>query len=81
MMNNDTPADTSDDFIAILGTVPNGAAGGLPAADDPDGLQHDAPAHAVNVSLHGNAYSERNLLGAAYVIEQAHQAAQAGRRS
>ena len=26
---------------------------------------------AVNVSIHGNAYSERNLIGVAYVIEQA----------
>ena len=39
MMTNDTPADPSDDFIAILGSVANGARARLPAADDPDGLQ------------------------------------------
>ena len=41
MMNNETPADPSDDFIAILGTVPSGATAGYAADHDPDGLQRD----------------------------------------
>ena len=45
------------------------------------GYNDDAPAHAVDVDLHGNAYSERNLIGVAYVIEQGDEAAQAASRS
>ena len=42
MMNNETPDDPSDDFIAILGTVPSGADRRHAADHDPDGLQRDA---------------------------------------
>ncbi len=69
MMTNDTPADTSDDFIAILGTVPNGAAAGFPQLTIPMGY-NTTHRRTLFVSLHGNAYSERNLIGAAFVIEQ-----------
>ena len=69
MMTNDTPADTSDDFIAILGTVPNGAAAGFPQLTLPMGY-NTTQRRTLNISLHGNAYSERNLIGTAYVIEQ-----------
>ena len=78
MMHNDTPADPSDDFIAILGTRRQRPARRLPAAHDPDGLQRDDQRRTLNVSVNGNAYDERNLIGVAYVIEQAHEAAQAG---
>ena len=37
MMTNDTPADPSDDFIAILGTVPSGARAGYPQITIPMG--------------------------------------------
>ena len=68
LMTNDT-ADPSDDFIAILGTVPNGARAGYPQITIPMGY-NATQRRAVNVSVHGNAYTERNLLGVAYVIEQ-----------
>ena len=70
MMNNQTPGDPSDDFIAILGSVPSGATAGTPQITIPMGYSA-THRRAVNVSIHGNAYSERNLIGVAYVIEQA----------
>ena len=70
MMNNETPGDPSDDFIAILGSVPSGATAGTPQITIPMGYS-ETHRRAVNVSLHGNAYSERDLIGAAYVLEQA----------
>ena len=70
MMNNQTPADPSDDFIAILGSVPSGATAGTPQITIPMGYSA-TQRRALSVSIHGNAYSERNLIGVAYVIEQA----------
>ncbi len=70
MMQNDTPADPSDDFIAILGSVSNGPRAGYPQITIPMGYS-DTTRRTLNVSVHGNAYTERNLLGVAYVIEQA----------
>ncbi|MBB5786377.1 amidase family protein [Jiangella mangrovi] len=70
MMNNQTPDDPSDDFLAILGSVPSGATAGTPQITIPMGYS-TTHRRAVNVSIHGNAYSERNLIGVAYVIEQA----------
>ena len=71
MMNNETPDDPSDDFIAILGSVParrrrraRRRSRSRWATARPSGAR-------VSVSIHGNAYSERNLIGVAYVIEQA----------
>ena len=69
MMNNETPDDTSDDFLAILGSVPSGAAAGTPQITIPMGYSA-THRRAVAVSIHGNALSERNLIGVAYVIEQ-----------
>lgn len=69
MMNNETPDDPSDDFIAILGSVPSGAAAGTPQITIPMGY-NPATRRAQGVSIHGNALSERNLIGVAYVIEQ-----------
>ena len=37
MMNNETPADPSDDFIAILGTRPSGPQAGYPQITIPMG--------------------------------------------
>jgi Asp-tRNA(Asn)/Glu-tRNA(Gln) amidotransferase A subunit family amidase len=70
MMQNDTPADTSDDFIAILGSVSNGPRAGYPQLTIPMGYS-TTTRRTLNVSVHGNAYTERNLIGVAYVIEQA----------
>jgi len=69
MMNNQTPDDPSDDFIAILGSVPSGATAGTPQITIPMGYSTTLR-RAVSVSIHGNALSERNLIGVAYVIEQ-----------
>ena len=44
MMNNETPNDPSDDFIAILGSVPERPDRGHAADHDPDGLQRDPAA-------------------------------------
>ena len=70
MMNNETPDDPSDDFIAILGNVPSGARPDTPQITIPMGYSATTR-RALNVSIHGNAYSERDLIGVAYVIEQA----------
>jgi Asp-tRNA(Asn)/Glu-tRNA(Gln) amidotransferase A subunit family amidase len=70
MMNNQTPDDPSDDFIAILGSVPSGATAGTPQITIPMGYTATTR-RAQSVSIHGNALSERNLIGVAYVIEQA----------
>jgi amidase len=69
MMNNETPGDPSDDFIAILGGVPQGARAGFPQLTIPMGY-NATTRRAVNVSVNGNAYDERNLIGVAYVVEQ-----------
>lgn len=74
MLNNNTPGDPSDDFAAILGTAntgpaPNGPLAGWPAITVPVGYSatHRRP---VGVSFSGAAYSELDLLGIAYVLEQ-----------
>ncbi|HSI81791.1 MAG TPA: amidase family protein [Solirubrobacterales bacterium] len=69
MLANDTPDDPSDDFIAILGSVPNGPLAGYPAIRIPMGYT-ESTRRATFVSVNGTAYSERDLLGIAYVIEQ-----------
>ena len=68
LLTNDT-ADPADDFIAILGTVPNGPRAGYPQITVPMGYSA-AQRRAIDVNVHGTAYSERDLLGIAYVIEQ-----------
>ncbi|MDA0166576.1 amidase family protein [Solirubrobacter ginsenosidimutans] len=70
MMQNDTPADPSDDFIAILGSVSNGPRAGYPQLTIPMGYS-TTTRRTLNVSIHANAYKERDLIGVAYVIEQA----------
>lgn len=69
MMNNDTPEDPSDDFIAILGGVPSGATAGTPQITIPMGYSA-ANRRAFGINIHGNQLSERDLIGVAYVIEQ-----------
>jgi Asp-tRNA(Asn)/Glu-tRNA(Gln) amidotransferase A subunit family amidase len=69
MMNNETPDDPSDDFIAILGGVPSGAAAGTPQITIPLGYT-TTHRRAFAISIHGNQLSERDLIGVAYVIEQ-----------
>jgi len=69
MMTNDTPDDPSDDFIAILGSVSNGARAGYPQLTIPMGY-NATQRRTQSVSIHANAYKERDLIGVAYVIEQ-----------
>ena len=70
MMQNDSPQNPGDDFIAILGTVANGARAGYPQLTIPMGY-NATQRRTQFVSVHGGAYDERNLIGVAYVIEQA----------
>ncbi len=70
MMQNDSPDNPGDDFIAILGSVSNGPRAGYPQVTIPMGY-NATQRRTVNVSIHGGAYDERNLIGVAYVIEQA----------
>ena len=64
------PTLPADPVIAILGSVPNGPAAGYPALTIPMGYSA-THRRAVNVQVHGGAYDERDLIGVAYVIEQA----------
>jgi len=69
MMGNDTLDDPSDDFLAILGSVPSGATAGTPRITIPMGYTA-THRRAQGINIHGNALSEYNLIGVAYVIEQ-----------
>jgi amidase len=69
MMTNDSPDDTGDDFIAILGSVPNGARAGYPQVTIPMGY-NATQRRAVSVNVHGAAYDELDVLAVAYAIEQ-----------
>lgn len=69
MLQNETPADPSDDFIAILGSVPSGPQAGYPTITIPMGY-NDTTRRTLNVQIHGGAYSERDLIGIGYVLEQ-----------
>jgi Asp-tRNA(Asn)/Glu-tRNA(Gln) amidotransferase A subunit family amidase len=72
MMTNDTPGNTGDDFIAILGSVANGARAGYPQLTIPMGYLPTTrrTSGMSSVSVNGGAYDELDLLGVAYVIEQ-----------
>jgi amidase len=70
LLQNDTPGDPTDDFIAILGSAPNGPRAGYPQITIPMGY-NATQRRTIDVNLFGTAYSERDLLGVAYVIEQA----------
>jgi amidase len=63
--------DPGDDFVAILGPLPNGslARAGTPTITVPMGY-NETNRRTLNVQVHGTAYSERDLIGIAYVIEQ-----------
>jgi Asp-tRNA(Asn)/Glu-tRNA(Gln) amidotransferase A subunit family amidase len=70
MLDNETPGDPTDDFAAILGTVPSAPQAGYPQVAIPMGYD-TAQRRTLNVSIHGGPYTERDLIGIAYVIEQA----------
>ncbi len=70
MLNNETPSDPSDDFIAILGSAPSTPQAGYPQITIPMGY-NATQRRTLNVSVYGGAYDERDLIGIGYVIEQA----------
>ncbi|MFE9201917.1 amidase family protein [Micromonospora sp. NPDC007230] len=67
---NSDPTQPKDPVIAILGSVPSGPQAGYPAVTIPMGYT-TTTRRTQDVSVHGAAYSERDLIGVAYVIEQA----------
>ncbi|GAA5192416.1 hypothetical protein GCM10023322_51970 [Rugosimonospora acidiphila] len=67
---NSDPTQAADPVIAILGSVPSGPQAGYPQMTIPMGY-NATTRRTLNVSVNGNAYDERNLIGVGYVIEQA----------
>jgi hypothetical protein len=67
---NSDPTQPADPVIGILGSVPSGPQAGYPQITIPMGY-NTTTRRTVNVSVNGGAYSERDLIGVAYVIEQA----------
>jgi len=72
MMNytNSDPSQPLDPVIGILGSVPSGPQAGYPQITIPMGYVATTR-RTQSVSVNGNAYAERNLIGIGYVIEQA----------
>jgi Asp-tRNA(Asn)/Glu-tRNA(Gln) amidotransferase A subunit family amidase len=70
MFENGTADDTSDDVVAILGSVPSAPQAGFPQIAIPMGTSA-TQRRAVAVQVHGLPYTESEILGAGYVIEQA----------
>ena len=69
MLNNETPDDPSDDFIAILGSAPSTPQAGYPQITIPMGY-NETHRRTVDVNVYGGPYGEFDLIGVAYVIEQ-----------
>ncbi|GAA0384630.1 hypothetical protein Acor_47740 [Acrocarpospora corrugata] len=67
---NSDPTQPADPVLAILGSVPNGPQAGYPTITIPMGYTA-TQRRAQAVQVHGAAYSEYDLLGVGYVIEQA----------
>jgi amidase len=67
---NSDPAQPRDPVIAILGSVPSGPQAGYPQVTIPMGYS-TTTRRTLDVSVNGGAYDERDLIGVAYVIEQA----------
>ncbi len=67
---NSDPAQPADPVIAILGSTPSAPQAGYPTITIPMGYTA-TQRRAQNVQVHGAAYDEFDILGVAYVIEQA----------
>ncbi|WP_197038543.1 amidase family protein [Herbidospora cretacea] len=67
---NSDPAQPADPVIAILGSTPSAPQAGYPTITIPMGYTA-TQRRAQNVAVHGGAYDEFDLIGVAYVIEQA----------
>ncbi len=72
MMNftNSDSTQPRDPVIAILGSTPSSPQAGYPQLTIPMGY-NATTRRTLSVSVNGNAYDELNLIGTAYVIEQA----------
>jgi|GEM_PF-39916 len=66
----DEPSGGGGPVIAVVGSVPSGPQAGYPQITVPMGYD-PAQRRALAVSVNGGAYDERDLIGVAYVIEQA----------
>lgn len=69
MLDNDTPGDPSDDFIALLGAPPNPTRPGYPWLSLPMGYSSETR-RVVNTQAVAPLYHEEDLIGIGYVIEQ-----------
>ena len=67
---NSDPTQPADPVIAILGSTPSSPQAGYPQITIPMGY-NTTQRRTQNVSVNGGAYDERDLIGVAYVIEQA----------
>jgi amidase len=67
---NSDPTQAKDPVIAILGSTPSSPQAGYPQLTIPMGY-NTTTRRTLSVSVNGNAYDERNLIGVGYVIEQA----------
>ncbi|WP_459804295.1 amidase family protein [Herbidospora sp. RD11066] len=67
---NSNPAQPADPVIAILGSAPSAPQAGYPSVTIPMGYTA-TQRRAQSVQIHGGAYDEYDLIGVAYVIEQA----------
>ncbi|MDX6639664.1 MAG: amidase [Solirubrobacteraceae bacterium] len=70
VFNGGTPSDPSDDVVGVLGSMSNAPQAGYPQITIPMGYSA-TQRRALNASIFGPAYSERNLIGIGYVLEQA----------
>ena len=70
VMQNGTPDDPSDDIIALIGSLASTPQAGYPQITLPMGYE-PTRRYAQDVSIYGGAYTERDLIGVSYVIEQA----------
>jgi Asp-tRNA(Asn)/Glu-tRNA(Gln) amidotransferase A subunit family amidase len=69
MLENGTPGDPDDDFIALLGSPPNPTRPGYPWLSLPMGYSSETR-RVVNTQAVAPLYHERDLIGIGYVIEQ-----------
>jgi Asp-tRNA(Asn)/Glu-tRNA(Gln) amidotransferase A subunit family amidase len=70
------PSGGGGPVIAVIGSVPSGPQAGLPETVVPAGYS-TTQRRNIGVQVHGGAYSELDLIGVSYVIEQTLKARQA----
>lgn len=63
-------ASTADDLVGVIGTLSNAPQAGYPQITVPMGYSA-SQRRAINTSVFGPAFSERDLIGIGYALEQA----------